>query len=438
MKPKILPTLICFVACALTCSCERSPTVADSEPAVNPLFTYGVAPPYTVPVEVNNYHLYLTEGGWNSDGKPLQGGTYRGSQVLYAGGLAYGNGPASVFYYYPAGTGRSFKGTFPADERFLFDVFESGPYADHHTVTVMLEAVDDQFQSRVPLGLVTARETFAYTDLENDDYIILKYTLNNFTREDVTNLYLGQVLDVDVGSNSNDDVIQYDPDVPMVSIGSQTTDVFSGHVVLAGGVSVYKRWQIGQDPWPLARWYERLSGEMDGGGSFGPTDVRHLLANGPVTIPAGGSRVIAFALVGGDDAADLDANAAAAKAKWASLPSAARGPYSTPLAAVSITPRVLNLDAPGVFSVLFEFRSAAEAAQSNIEGFAGVICSGARAFRANSASGKRVRAFFHTDDLDVRLKPGEPVVCEGRLADGTRYFGGDTPTLREEFPPSRG
>jgi hypothetical protein len=402
---------------------------------VEPLFTYGIAPPYTVPVQVNNYHLYLTEGGWNADLKPLQGGSYKGNPVLYGGGLAYGNSPASVFYYNPAGTGSSFKGTFPANNFFLFDELQPGPYADHQTVSVMLEAVDDQFQSRVPLGLVTARETFAYTDPPDDDYLILKYTLNNFTRDDVTGLHLGQVLDVDVGSDSGDDIVQYHTATPMVSVSSQTPDVVSGHVVLAGGVSTYRRWRIGQDPWPLGAWYARLSGTMNDPGPSGPMDVRHLLAEGPVAIPAGGSRVAAFALVAGDNPADLNANAAAAKAKWASLPPAAKGPYSTPLVAVSIRPRVLNLAAPGVFGVLFEFKSAAEAAQSNIQGPVGVVCSGARAFRANAVAGNSVRAFFHTDDLDVRLKPGESIVCDGRLDDGTRYFGADNPVLNTAFPP---
>jgi Tol biopolymer transport system component len=174
---------------------------------------------------------------------------------------------------------------------------------------------------------------------------------------------------------------------------------------------------------------------MDNANPFGPRDVRHLLTGGPVTIPAGGSTVIAYALVAGDDEDDLYDNADAAKGKWASLPATARGPYRTPLTRLSITPRVINLAAPGVFSVLFEFASAAEAAQFDIGGWVGVVCSGARPFRANKANGRRVRAFFKNADLYARLRPGESIVCDGRLSDETRYFGADNPTLMRAITP---
>jgi len=412
-------------------SCERSPTGVDAEPVTPPLFSHAPPGPYAYAVDVNNYHLTLTDGdGYYSEGKPLRDGSYKESSVLYGGGLAYGNGPASVFYYDPQGIGASFKTTWPADGGLVVDVLAPGPYAEHQTVTVMLESVDAQYQSRVPLGLVTVRETFAYTAPPDDDYIILKYTLDNFTSKDVTGLHLGQVLDIDAGSLAGDDFVQYDAANQLAFVTSAAPDVVSGQLVLEGGVSSYQRWWVGQDPWPLAAWYALLSGGMGPQGRWGPDDVRHLLAAGPVTIPAGGATVIAFALVAGDDPADLYVNAAAAKAKWASLPAAAKGPYTTPLTDLSIAPRVINLAAPGMFNVLFEFRSAAEAAKA-----VSAICSGARPFRANEMKGTRVRAFFHTADLYARLRPGEPIVCDGRLSDGTRFIGADDPRLMRAMAP---
>jgi len=410
-------------------SCERSPTGADTELAGKPALNHSAPGPYAFTVDVNNYQLTLTDGdGYYSGAKPLQAGSYKGNATLYGGGLAYGNGPASIYYYDPQCIGASFKTPFPSNAGRVVDVFAPGPYADHQTVTVMLESVDGQYQSRTPLALVTVRETFAYADAPNDDYVILKYTLDNFTGHDVADLHLGQLLDIDAGAVAGDDYVRYDAEQQLVIVTSATPDVASGQLMLEGEVSTYRRWQIGQDLWALAAWYGRLTAGMGNAAAWGPHDVRHALTAGPITIPAGGSAVVAFALVAGDDEADLYANAAAAQAKWASLPAEAKGPYTTPLADLTIVPRVLNLAAPGMFNALFEFRSAAEVNQA-----VGAICSGARPFRAGEIKGAEVRAFFHTGDLYARLRPGEPIVCEGRLADGTRFLGADDPTLLREI-----
>ncbi len=442
MKLKTLRAVLWSVAFAFALwGCDRSPTAPDADQTAvdavqnKPLSTHGYPPPYAHPVHVNNYHLYLTEGAWSSGSKPLKEGSYKGSSVLYGGGLAYGNSEESVFFYNPRGIGSSFNGSWPPDDRKVVDELEPGPHADHQTVSVMLEAVDDENQSRVPLGLVTVRETFAYIDPPDDDYIILKYTLNNFTNTDVTGLHLGQGLDIDAGSSAGDDLVRYDAAKRLAFVTSDVPDVVSGHLMLAGDVTTYQRWRVGRDPWPLADWYARLSAGMANPDPWGPRDVRHFLTDGPVTIPAGGTTVIAFALVAGDDEADLYANADAATTKWASLPAEARGPYRTPLTDLAIKPRVINLAAPGVFSVVFEFASAAEAARFDIGGWVGVVCSGARPFRANKVKGRRVRAFFKNVDLQARLRPGEPIVCDGRLSDETRYFGADNPRLVRAIAP---
>ena len=430
MRIKAWCAVASTVAAAFTVSvCDRSPTDADIVPAGKPALNHAAPGPYAFTIDVNNYHLTLSDGDqYYSGAKPLQAGYYKGSAVLYGGSLAYGNDPAAVYYYDPQCIGASFKTPFPSDAGRVVDELAPGPYADHQTVTVMLESVDGQYQSRRPLALVTVRETYAYAAAPDDDYVILKYTLNNFTSEDVTGLRLGQLLDVDAGAVAGDDYVRYDAAQQLVIVTSGTPDVASGHVMLEGGVSTYRRWRIGQDLWLLAAWYGRLSAGMGDAAAWGPYDVRHALTAGPVTIPAGGAAVVAFALVAGDDEADLTANAAAAKAKWASLPAEARAPYTTPLADLTIVPRVLNLAAPGMFNALFEFRSAAEARQA-VTG----ICSGARPFRAGDIRGAEVRAFFHTADLYARLRPGEPIVCEGRLADGTRFLGADDPTLLREI-----
>jgi Tol biopolymer transport system component len=432
MKTHAFHNLALIAAAALALwSCDTPPTAVEVENSVRPQFTHGYQAPYAFPIQVNNFHLSLADGTYYNGQSPLMDGAYHAVPVLYGGSLAYGNSPAAVYYYNPRRTGGSFKATWQREMQQPYDEFAPGPFADHQTVTVLLEAVDDQSQTRVPIGLVTVRETFAYTAPPDDDYIIVKYTLNNFTSKDVTGLYLGQNLDVDVGSLSADDIVQYDAANRLAFVTSDVADVVFGQQVLAGEVTTYQRWRAATDPWLLADWYALLSGGMASTAPWGPYDVRLLQAGGPITIPAGGSSVIAFALVAGDDEADLRVNAAAAKAKWTSLPAAAQAPYTTPLTDMTVTPRVLNLAAPGMFSVLFEFATAADAARA-----VAVVCSGAQPFRANEIKGRQVRAFFHTADLSARLRPGEPIVCDGRFSDGTRFLGADDPVLMRTIVPA--
>ena len=117
-------------------------------------------------VDINNYSLGLrgralgdlfsspTAGAGNFDGST---GT---TEVLYAGGAAYGSSPESVFFYNTRGTGRSFR-PWASSLRpgAAIEVFSPGEFADNQTVTVMLELVEGQGEPRLPLGLVTVRET---------------------------------------------------------------------------------------------------------------------------------------------------------------------------------------------------------------------------------------------------------------------------------------
>jgi hypothetical protein len=136
------------------------------------------------------------------------------------------------------------------------------------------------------------------------------------------------------------------------------------------------------------------------------------------------SRVVAFAIVGGDDSTELTANAAAARAKYSALPSA---PYPIISVAVSISPSFLDLYDDEDFEATFTFPNAKQARGVRANR---VACGGARPDEDDVEwKGRRVTIEFSTEDLDPHLQNGDPIVCGGRLTDGTLYAGTHTPVV---------
>lgn len=219
-------------------------------------------------------------------------------------------------------------------------MFAPGPLADHQTVTLQIESPNS---GQTELGLIVARETFAYSSPPDDDYIIFKYTVFNPGSTTLSGLHIGQILDLDLAlvpdttASFGDDIVEFDTGDEVARVTSNSPELVAGHVLLTDAVTSYRPWGIPssrEDPatGDNATWFLFLSGGIVDAGAFGPSDIRHLLSHGPVSIAPGGSRVVAFALIGGDDLEDLAANVAAARAKWATLP---QDPY--PIGAIHVT-----------------------------------------------------------------------------------------------------
>ena len=386
-------------------------------------------PPSLVDITVNNYSVRLSPAKFFPEAQRTPAGFFKNVGVLFGGGLAYGNSSQSVFLGYHT--------LFPESDletRLPIDVLTPGPYADHQTVSLAVEAPAILLGDRTPLGLVVVRETFAYRDPPNDDFIIVKYTVFNPGGDAVSGLHIGEVFDLDV-ADAVDDIVQFNSRNSLVLVddapGSRNK-IVAGHALLSEPATSYRPWGgfPRSDPSTSAGWFAFLSAGIVHPEPFGPSDIRHLLSIGPVTIPPGAARVFASVLAGGDNPTDLARNIGAARSKYASLPPSARDPYPILTVRVRIVPDPLN-PASGDFKATLTFASAA---QASLFDAANAFCDRALPIRT-SAAGNTITLTLHRSDLNPLLRDGDKVFCAGKLADRSFFAGGDTPSFNRTLAP---
>jgi hypothetical protein len=413
--------LVTLAVLVVACSDDHpvAPDQSTNDPPIDqlvksPRFDHGPSfvPPTTV--DANNYVL-------NLDPAVLLSGSYKGTDVLFGGGLAYGNAPTQAFIF----NTRGWAGPGFVSSGLPVEVNAPGPVANHQTVTLLIETTDDNLGLSNPIGLGVVRETFAY-GAPDDDYVIIKYTLANTTAAPVTGLRIGEILDSDVDP-WDQNVVEF---VAADELAQTTTDlgvttVSHGHILLSHTVTGYRgfcspRFYVCPNPDPrlLPEWFNFLSGGIVGPGPLGPSDIRELLTTGPVDIPAGGSVVLFTALLGGDDVADLNVNVAAARAKFAALPQAAKDPF--PLIGVEVSFRKFKAHSSGDAVATLTFGSLTEA---GLFDDSHVACDGVSPREANAVRSK-VTLKFNVTDFDTQLiRDGDRIVCAGKLTDGTLYSG---------------
>jgi hypothetical protein len=438
-------TVIASASLALVaCIGDRAPT--EQQPVTapkGPLFDHvgGVVP--TVDVDANNYVLHL-------GGDHLLSGSYKGKGSLFAGELSYGNAPDAVVFYNASATGGPrLQGT-----GLPIEIVATGLFADHQTVSLLVERTSQDLGPAVPVGLIVVRETFAFRNAPDDDYVILKYTLYNPRTTTVENLHVGQILDVDLDTDLgdfSDNMVEYDATGDLVRVRSSLIEAtpLAGHAVLRLPATSYRAFSnpgnppglTPHDPQTTAAAFEFLSEGIVDPGPFGPGDIRHALSHGPVTIRGGEAEVFAFVLAGGDDADDLAANVAAARAKYVALPHGARRPYPVIAADVAIAPSTLDLETVSEFTATLtgiprKLVPLVDASRT----FCGAPPATTSPATALVRVKNGVRVTFPVTNLFTRarpFRPGDEIVCGGRLSDGTVFAARTTPSVVHLAPVTR-
>jgi phosphodiesterase/alkaline phosphatase D-like protein len=174
-----------------------------------------------------------------------------------------------------------------------------------------------------PIGIsVTQRTHSKSTGLDND-YVILDYTLTNQSGATLNGLYVGLAVDWDVGDATN--MGGYDDSRDLVYIynppaAAQTDTPHVGTTLLKGG-PVSGRYLGPSLLNDEAEIYGLMkTSEPD---PVGEQDLRALQAVGPIDNLLDGAEVrVVFAVLGGDNIADLQANAVAAQAAFKFAPTA--------------------------------------------------------------------------------------------------------------------
>ena len=407
-------TAVIMLSCVLA-ACTSDAAGPGSQQPLKPSFDHTFNPADAF-IGVNDYGLGLSAGQFWSE--------YKGISALFAAGVSYGTSPTSVFNHNTA-TGQSdFAGT-----GLTPFVTNASGHADLYSSILMLEDPNEDLGPKVPLGLMVIQETFAWAAAPDEDYVIMRYSLTNPTDTDVTGMSLGLIMDPDVGAYASN-IAEYD-EVNQLAVTYDDAGHYHGAALLTGPVASYRPFvnpgfdgPYFKDPSTNEGWYALISGGIDDI-VLGPTDVRQFVGAGDVSVPAGATVAVDFALIGGEGSADLLANAVAARSRHATLAAPPVRAHATP---VSIQPGTV------VFTAAIAFPSAVEVYRFDASQTA---CGGApiKSFARSSTASNVVEVSFDALRIDDELRSGDRMFCAGRLTNGS-YFGGfDRPSFEVELTP---
>lgn len=261
--------------------------------------------------------------GYRSDGQVGGlGFTYMGGgTLLYEAGLMVGNSATKVSDVV-RGTGATSDTDFSSfirAHRILpavesdFDVF--GAFRDNTSAS--------------PLPVTVRHSAYAWTSVPDRKYIMVKYAINNTGASTLTGVRAGIFADWDVDASTfGSNRAAFDAVNKMgyvyytgasglyVGIKLLTSSAAVNHYAIdnvsggAGGIDMYTGYDTGK------KWTTLSTPRPDAGVAGSGADVANVVSTGPYSIPAGDSVIVAFALIAGDNLADLQASAVAAQIMW--------------------------------------------------------------------------------------------------------------------------
>ncbi|MFQ5865621.1 MAG: S8 family serine peptidase [bacterium] len=247
-----------------------------------------------------------------------------GPNLLFEGAIIAGTGPnriSNAARGLRAGDRALYNRDFSGAEGGDFKINTPGILTDQESF-----AIFEDDRSNTPMNLRITQESFAETEPPNDDFVLLRYTIENQGQTALENFYFGFFFDWDIDEANPDNVFSnlanYDIARKLGYVSFSTT--FVGASVVSSDGNISYRALDNNDPGPdfavndgftdEEKWQAISSGLQVT--RKGPADVSHVIATGPFTIEPNDFIQLGFALLAGEGLADLRANADAAQALW--------------------------------------------------------------------------------------------------------------------------
>jgi serine protease len=179
------------------------------------------------------------------------------------------------------------------------------------------------------IGVTVHLNSYSYSNIEDDDYILFRYTLVNNTTAPIANLYAGLFLDWDI-EDATSDITTYDSDgqfgYAYRSLAEFPTWVgaASGDVTKGGFYAIMNDGSMGDvnlfdaDEFSDAEKWKTISSGV-GVQNAGPGDVSHVVSNGPYEISPGASVEVPFIIAAGNNQEELRVSVNNARLKYASV-----------------------------------------------------------------------------------------------------------------------
>jgi len=273
-------------------------------------------------------------------------------------GFLSGGGPGSGFIYPRGGQNCLYIGSLWAATDSVYALnrdFAADPYADWlfrrdvegpgHAISNQdyLAAYDDA-GSPYAKDLRVRQDSWAWSQAPFDDFVIIRYTLTNASSQSISPLYVGQYMDWDITSDASHNEGAVDPALRMAYMWSGTGHPYAGVALMdtLPDNPPLRNLTMVHNPtfvWPQSYLLDRDRYLFLTGGdaahsvahSTGPDDWSALVSAGPYHLNAGDSIRVAFAVLGGNDLADLRANAVRAYQAYTRGPAAVEGGTGLPL-----------------------------------------------------------------------------------------------------------
>ena len=277
-----------------------------------------VLPGY-IDLSLNNINMTVSSIGRVGNPDPFEetasiGFTYKLTEnLLYEGSIIAGTSASQISNAARAGSG-------DYDQDFV-------PTTDGQITHVINETLSDEEsfgrfvdqEAGNPMKIEISQYTYAWEDIMNDDYIIMRLRIRNQQATDLQNFHFGWYFDWDIdGSSYDTNVIRYNGQKKM----GYAFDTGIGPEAYVGIVSLSDEemhfepiYNVEQGVFTdEKKWLSISSGIV--AEEAGPADVSFVIANGPITIPAYSTHQLAFAFVAGDDSSRLFQHADFAIDKW--------------------------------------------------------------------------------------------------------------------------
>jgi len=259
--------------------------------------TYGLGP-----------NSFFPAGG---DGFAFDGGI----NDLFEGGLIIGTDASHVSdgLRNPAGEPDGDFGVLPGGHN---ELIEPGEVASQETFSRFSDE-----RAEDPLGLEIVQQSYAFDIPSYDDFIILRYILKNSNSFQIAGVYVGLYLDWDIPAYTNAGGWQASDSFAWMAYNNGTAlSKFRGVRVVDGTVATAltaRAWELVHYPEGLTEQekYDSLTAGFGSADTYTDSqlDLLQLISTGPLTLVAGQTDTMAFALLAGNSLADITAAAAAAQ-----------------------------------------------------------------------------------------------------------------------------
>jgi len=208
------------------------------------------------------------------------------------------------------------------------EIIEPGVQTSQQGQVTMIDAYAEN-----PIGIEVLQESYIDSQPENEDFLIIKYTVTNRGGSPIENMHVGLFFDWDIASNAsdyaafdNDRRVGYllDSEVdPTLVVGTRLLSDGDMHYSGIDNAATIYRGQ-GNDGFTSQEKWDLLSGGVrDNGLVAGDRDLSQIMAAGPFSLEDGASTEVAFGIVSGTSVADFLANADQAAELWKTLSTAA-------------------------------------------------------------------------------------------------------------------